>query len=105
MIRVGKAWEGTHYCGRKASYKPQFGEDFSILGNPYPLKNNNRDEVCDQYHAYFHKALCEDARFRQAVNTLADQYQQGQDIILGCFCAPKRCHCDTIKAYIEDLMV
>ena len=94
------------YCGRG-----------SALGNPFPMRvESERDEVCKKYEDWFYSCVDESSFldlvelpisqtnlnpqtkqliiiFREAVRT---------DVNLGCFCAPKRCHCDTIKNFLDN---
>jgi len=75
--------DGAKYCGRPGP-----------LGNPYTmLTEADRDSVCDQYQVFFDWKIQTDSRFRKMVLEL-----QGYD--LACWCAPKRCHCDTILAWL-----
>ena len=54
----------------------------SKWGNPFVIgKDGDRDEVCDKYEVWFEKqpllvAAVHELRFK----------------VLGCWCAPKRCH-------------
>lgn len=81
------------YCGRG-----------SALGNPFVMHNETqRDDVCNRYETHFNhqvRELKDEAMLKQLrmIWTLAKK----GDVSLGCYCAPKRCHCDTIKAYIEE---
>ena len=87
----------TIYCGRGTP-----------LGNPYYMKNEQeRDRVCDAYEDWFPAMLeassqqCDGMRMMLTkINKLASV----GDVHLQCFCAPKRCHCDTIKRYVENVM-
>ena len=65
----------------------------------------DRDAVCEDYHRYFHKQLADFKNYPfhneiEAILTAADQ----GDIQLSCFCAPKRCHCETIKDYVTGVI-
>ncbi len=90
---VNKYKEPNHiYCGRG-----------SALGNPFAMKDETqRNEVCDKYEEYFkQKVLIEkDKNMLAQLETIKEKAKLG-DVNLGCFCAPKRCHCETIKAYID----
>lgn len=98
------------YCGRG-----------SALGNPFPMYSEaNRDKVCDDYNDWFYEHVDEINFLDKAdMGTTGKSYpttpQEDQllsiflyiinsdgDINLGCFCAPKRCHCDTIKIFLEN---
>ena len=94
IVRVyDKQKPNTHreYCGR-----PGKGEK-GLLGNPFAanVTHSNRDEVCDKFHTYFHSNIPQ--RAKELV-----EIARTTDVELACFCSPKRCHTETIKAYIEE---
>jgi len=104
MIKIVRVYDkqvpGTHreYCGR-----PGKGQE-GLLGNPFAanVDHSNRDEVCDKYQIYFNFQLeCNNPVFINKLNELVE-IAKIQNIELACFCAPKRCHTETIKAYIEQ---
>ena len=70
----------------------------TAFGNPYTLDNPNdddeRDRVCDLFEAYFY--ALEQTELRAKV---WDELRDAP--ALWCWCAPKRCHAQTIAAYIE----
>lgn len=77
-----------HYCGRP-----------SPLGNPFVMRSEkDRDIVCDKYEKWFLERHSELRPHLRAILAKAD----GRDIELECFCAPRRCHCDTIKHALEN---
>ena len=87
------------------------------MGNPFVMQSESqRDEVCDKYDEWFYQQVNE-PKFLQDVcdstitlNGVTKQLKQlfiefsKNDIKLGCFCAPKRCHCETIKLFLENKM-
>lgn len=103
---VNKYAEKNHiYCGRG-----------SALGNPFPMvSESDRDAVCGKYEDWFYGVVDEssflslvdnpDSRIRpnDPTKLLIHIYVEAAkgDVNLGCYCAPKRCHCDTIKNFIE----
>lgn len=92
MIRVGKKWDANAvYVGRP-----------SPLGNPFVMRNEqDRDRVCDIYKRWFDdKVARNDPHVMRALEYLQMLHARG-DLVLGCYCAPKRCHADTIKAWLE----
>ena len=111
MIIIVKVYDkqqpNTHreYCGR-----PGKGQE-GLLGNPFWMKDESkRNEACDKYQQYFKSII--DCRFTSSL-TLEEldikaklselvEIAKTQDIELACFCSPKRCHTETIKAYIEQ---
>ena len=97
MITVGKKWEnGAEYIGRG-----------SPLGNPVTTNSKSdieRDVVCDAYEDYFNeKIAAKDITFMQELRRLYKIAVKG-DLILGCYCSPKRCHGDTIKKFLDRYM-
>ncbi|MGD2065581.1 MAG: DUF4326 domain-containing protein [Candidatus Bathyarchaeota archaeon] len=59
----------------------------SPYGNPFVIgKHGNRDEVCDRYEAMLRENPQLVARVKAEL--------KGKDLV--CFCAPKRCHGDTL---------
>ncbi|OGS70779.1 MAG: hypothetical protein A3F91_09710 [Flavobacteria bacterium RIFCSPLOWO2_12_FULL_35_11] len=90
---VNKHKEPKHiYCGRG-----------SALGNPFKMSGESeRDSVCEKYEAYFHEQVevVKNETMLKELRIIYKQAIQG-NINLGCYCSPKRCHCDTIKKFIE----
>jgi len=91
QVRVGRRNDpGAVYIGRG-----------SPLGNPFVMKNASDDErnrVCDAYARWFaDKVAGQDRSIMQALDELKALAQRPEGIVLGCFCAPKRCHGDTIR--------
>jgi len=79
------------YCGRP-----------SLLGNPYPMKGeSSRDDVCNAYAIHFNTLLINDAAFRKEVERVRRLHDAG-DVSLVCFCAPRRCHCETLANYLNE---
>lgn len=84
-----------HYCGRG-----------SPVGNPYVMRDysdEERDRVIDAYKNWFmikvqHSTISD---FNVYLKSLVEAAKKGP-INLGCYCAPKRCHCDIIKLYINN---
>lgn len=60
----------------------------TALGNPFVLgRDGDRDEVCDKYAAHL-----------AARPDLLEQARALRGRVLGCHCAPLRCHADTVAA-------
>lgn len=98
-ISIGVKWinkEGFHnvYCGRG-----------SVFGNPYPISDNaSRDEVCDKYEEYFKvEANKPNSALRNGMLELLRLHTSGVNINLQCYCAGKRCHCETIKRSLHTV--
>jgi hypothetical protein len=59
----------------------------SPWGNPFKIGvDGTRDEVCDRYE-------------REVLPTLNLEQLRGHDLV--CYCAPQRCHGDSIIALLE----
>jgi hypothetical protein len=75
----------------------------SVLGNPFPMRNESeRDEVCDAYAVYFKKQFESNEAFKNELRRLYKIGQRYGRLELFCWCAPKRCHAETIKAFLEQ---
>ena len=92
------------YVGRKTTYRPEFGADFNILGNPYTLRQGTRDEVIALYRQWLPLRLNADTPQARALQDLADRVRTGEKLLLICWCAPLACHADVIKAEVERLL-
>lgn len=63
----------------------------SIWGNPYHMgTESQRDEVCNAYEQW----LTGDSPTSKLVRHRAKKELKGKDLV--CYCAPKRCHGDTL---------
>lgn len=93
----------------------------SILGNPFKMNgecNSQREYVCDLYHVYFEALVNNDKKwldaslitqeFRESFMTelrrLYKIHKQYGQLNLYCWCAPKRCHAETIKAFLDKYL-
>ena len=94
IINIYKCKEPYVYCGRGSS-----------LGNPYPITEQmDRDIVCDMYEEYFNQQVDieKNPEMLEQLRYIYKQAKQG-DVNLGCFCYPNnRCHCSTIKRFIDE---
>lgn len=76
----------------------------SPLGNPFVIGiHGDRDAVCDQYEKWFRAEI---ERGNPAI--LAElrrlyQIARAGDLILGCYCAPRRCHGETIAEFLNSM--
>lgn len=88
----------------------------SVLGNPFIMRDESeRDAVCDEYQVYFDaivnnklsvlKNYCVSSKEREEfMNELRRLYKllrKYNTLELYCWCAPKRCHAETIKNFLE----
>lgn len=83
----------THYVGRPTP-----------LGNPQFLSDESeRDVVCDFYEEWFARQIVSNSRVRAAVHRIwLDGQGNGGVVRLGCYCAPRRCHADTIARFLRN---
>jgi hypothetical protein len=75
----------------------------SSLGNPFKIgTHGNRDEVIDKYRRWLADRLIERDNIRvcDEFERLVNIARHG-DLVLGCWCSPKRCHAEVIKSAIE----
>ena len=73
----------------------------SPLGNPYPITLlDDRDFVCDLYDLWFLEHI-NDKMVKVELNRLLDIAKSKGKLNLGCYCAPKRCHGDTIARWLN----
>ena len=88
----------------------------SPVGNPFIMRSEaDRDTVCDNYETLFdqtmHDTTLDDnekafgmtgtvKEFRTYINRIVEHHRQHGSVTLGCWCSPKRCHCETIRQWI-----
>lgn len=86
------------YLGR---FHPKFGQA-SPLANPYQMnEHNSRDDVCEKYDLWIkEKIKVGDPLVIGALGDLIRRYKAQGDLTLICWCAPERCHCDTVKRIV-----
>lgn len=90
------------YVGRRTSYKPEYGADFSVLGNPFTLASGySRDEAVEAYADRMARGM--PLIVRRAMDVLR-QRAVDERLALVCFCHPQRCHADVIKKELEGGM-
>lgn len=91
--------------GRKHHPKAQYIGRGSPLGNPFVMKSEkDRDRVCNLYSTLFHdRVRSGDPAFCNELRRLLAMARAG-DLTLGCFCAPRRCHGDTIKEFLDSVL-
>lgn len=76
----------------------------SVFANPFELySEKDRNKVCDAYEEYMRARFKLDDAFRKAVTKLAKRHAGGARLALQCWCAPKRCHADSLKKLIEEI--
>lgn len=73
----------------------------TIVGNPfYMASEGERNKVCDMYEIYFIQQMKTNKAFKKYIMQICETALH-VDVALGCWCAPKRCHAETIKAFVD----
>lgn len=91
------------YCGRASSFRAAEEKtglkmaDYSYLGNPF--HEGSRDEVCNAFGEHFAKNY---EKYESMIKHMNRLHKSGP-IYLVCFCAPERCHTETIRKAILEL--
>jgi uncharacterized protein YeaO (DUF488 family) len=76
----------------------------SPLGNPFYMTSETyRNQVCDKYEDWFKiKVAYEEPFIINELKSLKEIYKLYDRLNLFCWCAPKRCHAETIKKWLEN---
>ena len=87
----------------------------SILSNPFThdgkrsslakLSFKTREEAINAYEEYFHKMMELDDSFKNEFNKIYEKYKNGEDVYLGCFCKPLKCHGDIIAKELQKKLI
>lgn len=79
----------------------------SPLGNPFHMATEaDRDSVCDEYAVLLRRKIKhgQDVKVRNELNRLYRLYKQYGCLKLYCWCAPKRCHAETIRDVLLEVI-
>ena len=86
----------------------------SVLGNPFThLKGSTRakkvvktrEDAIRLYSEYFDIAYRSNEDFKLCIDYIYEKYKSGEDVYLGCYCAPQPCHGDVIKMKLESRLM
>lgn len=97
---------------RKGGLMPEPGETVvdcsrdsgSPLGNPYPARYEKDLDTCIQkFERVFWSDMARRGIMWRAVRDLAVRVASGERIAMRCWCAPKRCHLDTVCAEVNKM--
>lgn len=94
IIKKGISVNGYNefYCGRGTK-----------LGNPFRMHSEDRrNVVCDEYEKVFHNQLKNNASYE--LEQMFDALLKYEEIKLSCYCAPKRCHTETIAKHLMEML-
>ena len=74
-----------------------------ILGNKFYMHTENeRDLVCNKYKEWlFENIKKKNKEIINELNRIYNIYKKYNRLRLFCWCAPKRCHAETIKKVLE----
>jgi len=73
----------------------------TCLGNPFVLSDEmTRNQSCDNYKDHFVNIILNDERCMKLLDRIKALYEKYGKLRLFCWCAPKRCHVETIKEYL-----
>lgn len=74
------------------------------LGNPFRMySESDRDLVCARYEAYLARKIQNPASpVTRELRRLFNLYCRGHDLALACWCAPKRCHAESVCQALLD---
>lgn len=89
------------YVGRNTSYKPEYGLDFSILGNPYTTRQHSREDAVALYRQWLTQRDSYATPQGRALELLRERLGEGEKLALVCWCAPLACHGDVIRVRLE----
>jgi len=97
LVYIGRGDSGNSHLQNTAPHSSGW------LGNPFSLQDfNSREEVIDKYATAFLEKYTDDEEFKNAVDNLIDRIHNSDETIkFGCWCAPKACHGDFLKDFIE----
>lgn len=78
----------------------------SPLGNPFYMSNESkRDEVCDKYDLWIKdKIEKKDKTVTDELNRLYRIFKKYGKLNLYCWCAPKRCHSESIRGILLEAL-
>ena len=87
----------------------------NILGNPFThngqhtslakLSFKTREEAIQAYDKYYDYMYGNDETFTKAIDTIYEDYKAGNEVYLGCFCAPLPCHGDIIAKKLQKRLI
>lgn len=96
VVNVRDGWVGVTYVGRGKQSK---------LGNPFVIgKDGDRDEVIAKYRAWLWVEIQKRGEVWNELVALAQRVKAGEQLQLGCWCAPQACHADVIAKCIDWML-
>jgi len=99
---------GYFYVGRSKNNNSPLGNPFTHNGkrsNIAKLTFKTVDEAIDAYERYFDVMYGNDKAFTNAFDEIYEYYKTGNDVYLGCFCAPGKCHASIIAKKLQQRLI
>ena len=102
MIKICNLRENSKV--KKEVYDIRVDRFNKVLGNKFIMKSEqDRDLVCKKYEQWFNEQI--ELKNELVLNELRRIYRimvKYSKLNLWCWCAPKRCHAETIKSFLEN---
>jgi hypothetical protein len=86
-----------------------------ILSNPYTHINDKqtkamfvvptKEEAIERYSHYYDVMYGKNIEFTKIIDEIYAKYRRGEDIYLGCYCAPEPCHGNIIARKLQARMI
>lgn len=84
---------GIWYCGREWA-----GWHASVLANPHHMKSEaTRGEASQKFADDLWDDVQQQGPLYKELRKMQQRLEAGETVTLGCWCAPKACHCDRIR--------
>lgn len=75
----------------------------SPVGNKFIMySEDQRDKVCDQYEEWFYAEALSDHKIVSYLERIRRYLIEHGKVTLLCWCAPQRCHAETIRKWLES---
>lgn len=93
-------------CKVQNDYDIKVDRSNSILGNKFYMSSEvMRDVVCDKYEEWIREKINnKDVAVINELHRLIKIYLEYGQLNLFCWCAPKRCHAESIKRILIEMM-
>ena len=89
------------YIGRKNDF---YGFEGSVLANRKRDNGMSRDESIERYRVWLWEEVKKKGEVWNELVRLVEKLKKGEDVVLGCWCKPKRCHGDVVKSCLEWML-
>jgi hypothetical protein len=99
----------------------KFGENVYLIHRPYILSNpythikdkqtkamfvvKTKEEAIERYSHYYDVMYGKNIEFTRTIDEIYEKYRRGENVYLGCYCAPDVCHGDVIARKLQGRLV